>query len=185
MSKIKWRKWNNILHRDIGYLAVGLTIIYAISGIAVNHVDDWNPNYEIRYVPVKIAPVKVTEKSELIRSILKNMNIAEIPQSHFRPSPGEIHLFFKNKTLKLNIESGIGQWEVVKKRPFLFEFNYLHLNHAKGWWTFLADLYALALLFLAISGLFVLKGKNGLSGRGKWLTTIGILIPVFVLMVYN
>ena len=35
--------------------------------------------------------------------------------------------------------------------------------------------------FLAISGLFVLKGKNGLSGRGKWLTGIGVAIPLLAL----
>ena len=43
--KFKWRRWNNILHRDIGYLAVGLTVVYAISGVAVNHRADWNPSY--------------------------------------------------------------------------------------------------------------------------------------------
>ena len=31
----KWRRWNNVLHRDLGYLCVALTIVYAISGIAV------------------------------------------------------------------------------------------------------------------------------------------------------
>jgi len=29
---MKWRKWNNILHRDIGYLCVGLTVVY-VSGV--------------------------------------------------------------------------------------------------------------------------------------------------------
>ena len=36
--------------------------------------------------------------------------------------------------------------------------------------------------FLAVSGLFVLKGKNGLSGRGKWLTGIGVAIPLLALL---
>ncbi len=35
-------------HRDVGYFLAGLTVIYAISGVAVNHVDDWNPNYVLR-----------------------------------------------------------------------------------------------------------------------------------------
>ena len=46
-KKFRWRKWNNILHRDIGYLAVGMSIIYALSGIALNHLVDWNPSYEV------------------------------------------------------------------------------------------------------------------------------------------
>ncbi len=40
-------KLNRITHRDIGYLIAGLTIIYAVSGIALNHKHDWNPNYII------------------------------------------------------------------------------------------------------------------------------------------
>ncbi len=183
MMKTNWRKWNNILHRDLGYLAVGLTIIYSVSGIAVNHVQDWNPNYKIRQVPVRTTPLKEKPVEKLISEVLSTMNIAEKPESHFRPSPGELHLFFKNKTLKLNTEQGVGEWEIVEKRPLLFEFNYLHLNHAKKWWTYFADLYAIVLLFLAISGLFVLRGKNGLAGRGKWLTAIGILIPIIFLIV--
>ena len=31
---------------DVGYLVVGLTVIYAISGIAINHIDDWNANFK-------------------------------------------------------------------------------------------------------------------------------------------
>lgn len=33
------------LHRDMGALAVGLTLVYAISGLAVNHVADWDPSF--------------------------------------------------------------------------------------------------------------------------------------------
>ena len=36
------RRYLRPLHRDFGYLIVGLTFVYAISGLAVNHIDDWN-----------------------------------------------------------------------------------------------------------------------------------------------
>ena len=42
---LNWRKWNRVVHRDFGYLFLGMTIIYALSGIAINHIKDWNPNY--------------------------------------------------------------------------------------------------------------------------------------------
>ena len=41
------RKWSRILHRDIGFFFIGTTLIYAISGIALNHLSDWNPNYSV------------------------------------------------------------------------------------------------------------------------------------------
>src|SRR5690606_29557720 len=40
-----WRLALRGLHRDAGFLAVGLTFIYAISGIALNHIDDWAPSF--------------------------------------------------------------------------------------------------------------------------------------------
>jgi hypothetical protein len=54
---MNWRRWNNIIHRDLGYLCFGLTIIYVISGVAVNHIHDWNPTYKIEKVKSNIGPV--------------------------------------------------------------------------------------------------------------------------------
>ena len=52
----KFRKVCRWLHRELAFVAVGLTLAYAISGVAVNHIDSWNPNYEL-----------VTEQSPLRR----------------------------------------------------------------------------------------------------------------------
>ena len=66
---MKWRKWIRILHRDIGYLATGLTVIYAISGVAVNHVDEWNPNYSIERSTIKLDSIPSLEKEAMIKYI--------------------------------------------------------------------------------------------------------------------
>ncbi|MEK7239068.1 MAG: hypothetical protein AAB224_00640 [Gemmatimonadota bacterium] len=79
LARIPWRRWSIVLHGDVGYLAVAMTLAYAISGIAVNHI---------------------------------------------------------------------------------------------------ADIYALALILLAVTGLFVIKGKQGITRRGGWLTAAGTLVPV-------
>ena len=185
MSKINWRKWNNILHRDIGYLAVGLTVIFAISGIAVNHVADWNPSYKIETHNFRISALESSTQQEMVAETLQKLNISLAAESSFRPAPDEITIFLKNQTITLNIRSGAGKREIVRERFLLKDFNFLHLNHAKKAWTYFSDLYALALLFLALSGLFVLKGRKGLAGRGKWLTLLGIIIPVIFLILYK
>ena len=41
------RKWSRILHRDIGFFFIGTSIIFGLSGIALNHLNDWNPNYTV------------------------------------------------------------------------------------------------------------------------------------------
>lgn len=182
---MKWRKWNNILHRDIGYLTVGLTIIFAISGIAVNHIADWNPNYKIEQSTFDIGPITAVSEEDMVRDVLQKLNIDAEKFKSFRPSPQKLQIFLDNQNIELNIQNGRGRSEVIKERALLHDFNFLHLNHPKKIWTYVSDIYALALLFLAISGMFVLKGKKGIKGRGAWLVSIGVLIPIFFLWLYK
>ncbi|MBP6630162.1 MAG: PepSY-associated TM helix domain-containing protein, partial [Kofleriaceae bacterium] len=48
----------------------------------------------------------------------------------------------------------------------------------KGAWTYVADVFALALMVLAVTGLFMNKGARGLGGRGKWFVAGGLAVPV-------
>jgi hypothetical protein len=52
------------------------------------------------------------------------------------------------------------------------------LNRGKKQWTYVADAYAVGLLVLALSGIFMIPGKKGFFGRGAVLVGIGIAIPV-------
>ena len=36
---------------------------------------------------------------------------------------------------------------------------------------------AFSLVFFAMSGLFMIKGKNGIAGRGKWYLLVGCMDP--------
>jgi len=56
-KKPKWRAWLRAIHRDVGYLAVGSTLIYTLSGIAMNHVDDRDPSFRGSDRTLAITPV--------------------------------------------------------------------------------------------------------------------------------
>jgi len=68
--------------------------------------------------------------------------------------------------------------EEIRPRPVLFELNQMPLNASKGGWTVVLDVYAVALIMMALTGMFVLRGHVGLAGRGKWLVATGALIPI-------
>lgn len=182
---MNWRKWNNILHRDIGYLCVGLTIIFAISGIAVNHIEDWNPNYKIEKIEFKINPIPITSADEMVSDVVRQLKIIDKVESWFRSSPENLKIFFSNQIIEVNAVTGLGVYEYISERVLLYDMNFLHLNHAKKSWTYFSDLYAIALIFLSISGLFVIKGKKGIKGRGAWLTAIGLIFPILFLLMYK
>jgi hypothetical protein len=186
-AKIKWRKWNNIIHRDLGYLCVGLTVIYAVSGVAVNHVADWNPNYRVRRTETNIGSLANGHPSSpaTIEHILESVGALGSPRATFRPDTATLQIFLNDgTTVSVDLETGDVVEENVRDRRGLREANFLHLNHAKQIWTFVADIYAVALALLAVTGMFVLKGRKGLAGRGAWLTGAGILVPLFFLWLY-
>jgi len=180
------RKWIRILHRDIGYLATGLTVIYAISGVAVNHISDWNPNYSISNIESKINPVpdSLVENASTIPTILKSINETGKVKNSFRPDPETLKIFVEGNTVTVNVKTGSVKQEKVTSRAVIRETNFLHLNTPKKAWTYVADVFAVALAFLAISGLFMIKGKNGITRRGAWLTSAGILLPLIFLFFY-
>ncbi len=180
MAKNRVRKWLRILHRDLGYLAAGLTLIYAISGIAVNHVQDWNPNLSIDHAVESIGNAEGASAEE----VLTRLGVPTEHKSTFRPNRNTLQIFAENVTYTLDISSGKVDIETTATRPGIYESNFLHLNHPKKLWTWVADAFAVVLIFLAISGLFMIKGKKGLSGRGKWFAGAGVLIPLVFLWLY-
>lgn len=183
---MKWRKWIRLIHRDLGYICTGLTVIYAISGIAVNHVADWNPNYKIERISSKIEPVldSIANPEAIAKEILAKIGEKGEYKNTFLPDPHTMQIFAEGNTIKVDLPTGKVEQEKIVSRAFLRESNFLHLNSPKKAWTYVADIFAFSLAFLAISGLFMIKGKNGITGRGAWLTALGILLPIIFLLLY-
>ncbi len=183
---MNWRKWNNIIHRDLGYFLVGLTIIYAISGVAANHLRQWDSNFitESKTFSLKNISNDTPMDRALVDNILAQTGGTGKYKSHFRPAPGRLQIFLESGVMDVNMNTGQAVLEKKQKRPVLREFNFLHLNQAGKIWTWAADIYAVGLFLLAVTGLFILQGKNGLKGRGKWFVIAGILVPVVFLILY-
>ncbi|MBM3750815.1 MAG: hypothetical protein FJW21_06485 [Acidimicrobiia bacterium] len=175
---MKWRRWNNTLHRDVGYLVVALTLVYGISGLAINHMADWNPSYRQQKTALTIQPLTATDRDGMIKEALPQLGITEEPRNAFRPDPDTLQIFLPEKTYLIDVPTGQVIVDRVRPRPVLFEMNQMHLNATKGVWTVIADVYAVALIFMAISGMFVLRGKTGFTGRGKWFVLGGALVPL-------
>lgn len=169
------RRLLRALHRDLGYLAVGLTLIYAASGLAVNHVADWDPNFRNYSVVHELGPLAPERAAELA---LERLGIQEKPREVYRASADRIDVVLERHTLHVDPGSGRVIDEGQKPRLFLRLANWLHLNRGKKAWTYAADFYAAGLLVLAVSGMFMLPGRRGIAGRGAVFVIIGIAIPM-------
>ena len=182
------RRWNNALHRDIGYLCVGMTIIYAISGIVLNHFksgDFIHPDYQKSYKEFKVAlPKDGTADQAYVYSVLAERNVKDHYRS-FITGNNYIQIFLDKGWIYIDLLSGDAQMETKTPLYVIKEFNLLHYNNIKKMYTWFSDVYAVGLIFLAITGLFVLRGRNGIIGRGAWLTAIGLILPALFLLFYR
>jgi hypothetical protein len=182
---MKLSKLNRITHRDLGYLIAGLTIIYAISGIALNHKHDWNPNYIIENTDFKIN-VNISRNTLDDKSAQSILEL--VPGSHeyktwYFPSGNILTIFIEGGSIRINTETGQGVIEKISKRPFFYQLNFLHYNPGI-WWKYFSDIFCAALILVTITGLFLVKGKNGITRRGALLTAIGVLLPLMFLFIY-
>ncbi len=174
------RPWLRAIHRDAGYVAVGLTLIYALSGLAVNHVADWtdgDPSFKSYSRTHQLGPL-AGDPDAVARTVTERLGIKGPPREVFARGEGEIEISFDKRSLHVDTRTGAVVDEGQEPRLFLRFANWLHLNRGKKAWTYIADAYAAALLFLATSGMFMIPGRKGLLGRGAILVGIGIAIPI-------
>jgi uncharacterized protein len=179
----KWRKWNKIIHRDFGYFFFGMTIIYALSGIAINHRNDWNPNYIIVEKTIQESPKDHKLNKDEVKELLDKYGEKAAYRKHYYPDENRLKIFLHGGIAVMNTETGEGYIELTRKRLIFREMNYLHYNPTT-YWTWYSDIFSGALILLAISGILIPKGSDGLSARGAWLTLLGIIIPLIFVIAY-
>ncbi|OGQ85877.1 MAG: hypothetical protein A2289_17260 [Deltaproteobacteria bacterium RIFOXYA12_FULL_58_15] len=195
---MNWRRTLLSLHRDIGYLCFGFTVVYSISGIAVNHREDWDYNFSSTHasrvvgLPSDVLGLSANERSEpaaesrthqaaLIAQLTELAGRSHPPRKVFWRSPDRLSLFFggaDSDVVDYLPESGILELQERQPRAVFRQFNFLHLNEGRRWWTWGADIFAVLLLFLAISGVLIVPGRRGLKGRGGILLAVGIAAPL-------
>lgn len=163
-------------HRDIGYFVTGVLLIYALSGIFLTHKN--------------LFPATKTVRGQLVLPVGAEGQVFEEIWDKYLADKKLIRCTDKGEQIDFYMESGKGfylkktgelRYEFYLQNKFILLLNQFHENQIKGWRT-VADLFAGMLLFLAISGLFLARGKNGFRRRGIWLFFAGfVLILLFLL----
>ncbi|BDD09437.1 peptidase [Fulvitalea axinellae] len=174
------RKWFRIIHRDAGYLIFGFTFIYALSGIALNHIDDWDPSYihETHEYPFKLKGNRISKKD--FKIWLENTGLGLKYRKHIAQGH-KIKAFVKGGMIVIDRHKKKAHFEIVRKRPIFNQINSLHYNRPDHW-IWLSDTFSGILIIVSITGLFIVKGKNGITKRGLYWTLAGIIIPLYFML---
>lgn len=179
------RKWSRSIHRDLSFFLSGVTVVYAVSGIAMNHRDTVNPNYTVeqRKYFVETFPDDGTQVQHTdIAQLLAPLGEGKHYTKHYFPQPDRLKIFLKGgSSLCVNLSTREAVYEKLTRRPLLSAFTRLHYNPGR-WWTWFADLFAAGLILLALTGIAMVKGPKGLLGRGGAELAAGIAVPLSFLL---
>ena len=118
---MKWssniRKWSRLIHRDLSFFFSGMVLIYAISGIVMNHRDTINPNFSITRKEYKIAeklPDKAGMNKEKVLTLLEPLGESGNYTKYYFPKTDVMKVFLKGgSNLLVNVKTGEAVYESV------------------------------------------------------------------------
>ena len=89
--------------------------------------------------------------------------------------------FFTDGILDIDLNTGKGKFEILHIRPVIGHLTLLHRS-SNGVWIWYSDIFALGMLAIVITGMFMAKGNNSFRKRGYKFALAGVVIPLLVLI---
>lgn len=159
-----------LLHRDVGFFVIGLTIIYSISGIVLIYRDtDFLKNKEL--IEMKLPPN--LEETELAKALyIWDLKILKTKGNT---------VFFKDGAY--NKTTGVAKYTSQELPDWLNKFNNLHQSSSESRVHWCTTIFGLLLLFLAISSFWMFKPKTKLFRRGIYLAIAGTAFAIVLLLI--
>ena len=179
---------NRNIHRDVAYFYIGLIIAFSFSGIILNHRQDWYPmnyNYEAKEVKLELpADAKALDDPEVIKAFSEQWELSGKYDGH-RIRNGSLRVDYRRNTiLNVDLKTGEGTLEYKRKVPLLGHTMFLHKS-TNAFWIWYSDIFGAAMLLIAITGLFIAKGKNSFRQRGWKLALLGLVFPLIFLILFS
>ncbi len=158
------------LHRDIGFILVGLTIIYALSGIL------------LIYRNTGFLQTETTVRKEVARGLKADELGKALEMRHFETEKQDGDtIFFKGGTYDQT--SGIATYTKREYPAVLNMFTQVHKLTERSSLHLLAVVYAAMLFFLAVSSLAMYKPGTRLFRRGIVLSSGGVVMAVIMMFI--
>lgn len=157
------------LHRDIGFMVIGLTIVYGLSGIVLMYRDTDFLKREKQIEQTLEPNISEAELGKALR--MRNFEVVK--------TEGDI-VYFENGTY--NKSTGVAQYKAKQLPAWLDKFNKFHKTASKNLIHWAGIIYAVLLLFLAISSFWMFKPKSKMFKRGLVFAGIGLVLAIVVLL---
>lgn len=174
-------------HRDIAYFFLGLIIAFSISGIFLNHRNSWHPRryvYSSKEIIIPVPAGKEGINDEFITNFTTSQNIDDNLRRYAVDDKNKLRISYASNDVQIDITTGLGKIETYRVTPLLGQMTQLHQDTSK-WWIYYSDAFGIAMFTMAVTGMFIEKGKNSFRGRGWWLASLGIIFPLIFLFLLS
>jgi len=158
-----------ILHRDIGFLILGLIVIYSISGIVLTFRDTNFLKTERQVEQQLETNLQANELAEALR--MRRFSVE---------SEGTEIIDFGIGTYSK--ETGLATYTVYELPVILEKFNDLHKTMSSGAASPFTTILGFLLLFMAVSSFWMFKTTTPHFKRGMVLTAVGIIASIALLI---
>jgi len=157
------------LHRDIGFLIIGMTLIYCISGVIMIFRDRGFLRQETR-IEKTIAPgIEVYALGEALH--IKSLKVLKIENNI---------VFFKEGTY--NRTNGAVSYTKTDYPTYVKIITDLHVAASKKATSLPSAVFGCLLAFMAVSALWMFKPGTRFFRRGILFASIGIVIVIILLL---
>lgn len=158
-----------VLHRDIGFLTIGLTLVYALSGVL------------LIYRNTGLLKMERIEEKQLVANLTGNDLGQQLRIRNFKVErEDEETIYFKDGFYDV-----VTGKSVVTRKVYIPPFDKLvdlHKITGTHKMSVLALVYGFMLCFLAVSSLFMFKLGSRKSKRGIAMIALSIIITVAIVV---
>jgi len=173
-------------HRDIAYFYLGLIIAFSLSGIFLNHRQAWHPrrySYNSEEIILKSLVSKDSVTDQFIAAFTEEFKINDNLR-RFSVDGNTLRISYTSNDVQIDLSSGKGKIESYRTTPVLGQMTKLHVDTSK-WWIYYSDVFGIAMLVIAFTGMFIQKGENSFWGRGWKLALLGLIFPLIFLFLLS
>ena len=157
-----------IIHRYLGFFLVGIMSVYAFSGIVLTFRD------------TSFLKIEKQFEKQLKPNIQPDLLGRELKMRHFKIDDinGDI-ISFNSGTY--NSSTGVVNYTQSQYPRVINNMTKLHKTPSSSGMYWLTTMFGVALLFLAISSLWMFKPKTKIFKQGVFVTAIGLVITIILI----
>lgn len=173
-------------HRDLAYFFLGLIIAFSFSGIFLNHRQAWHPRrytYEKKDLAVTLPAIPDSINERFVKAFTEQQQLKD-QMRRFNIEKNTLRINYVNHDVSIDLTTGKGELVTFRTTPVLGQMTKLHVDTSK-WWIYYSDVFGIAMLVIAFTGMFIQKGENSFSKRGWKLALVGMIFPLIFLFLLS